>query len=171
MSDNKTMFEQMFNPEHFKQPFGNIDAFQKAWLDTLQKNQVGFGTNSTQNIEELDKRINELKSIENWLSLNLSMLKNTIQSLELQRSNLQSLQEMMQSNEALQTAGQQWWNSLQEQFNNFLQAQADIVEQASPQHHSKTSSPYTECPTTAKSKTVKNKPATKVARKTIRKKE
>ncbi len=121
MSDSKNMFDQIFNAEHFKNPFfGNAEAFQKAWQDTLQKNQIGFSQSSEQSIEELDKRINELKSVENWLSLNLSMLKNTIQSLELQRTNLQSLQEMMQNNDALQAAGQQWWNSLQEQFQAFL---------------------------------------------------
>ncbi len=167
MSDSKNMFEQIFNPEHFKHSFfGNAEAFQKAWQDTLQKNPIGFNQPSEQSIEELDKRINELKSVENWLSLNLSMLKNTIQSLELQRTNLQSLQEMMQNNEALQAAGQQWWNSLQAQFNDFLQSQAEIVEQA-------TQAKATESQTSTKKRSniVKNKPATKVARKTARKKE
>ncbi|MCQ9329347.1 PhaM family polyhydroxyalkanoate granule multifunctional regulatory protein [Pelistega suis] len=169
MSDSKNMFDQIFNAEHFKNPFfGNAEAFQKAWQDTLQKNQIGFSQSSEQSIEELDKRINELKSVENWLSLNLSMLKNTIQSLELQRTNLQSLQEMMQNNDALQAAGQQWWNSLQEQFQGFLKTQSDILEQ-SQQKADTLKSAQKDAPTSA-SKIVKNKPATKVARKTSLKK-
>lgn len=169
MSDSKNIFDQLFNAEHFKNPFfGNAEAFQKAWHDTLQKNQMGFSQNSEQSIEELDKRINELKSVENWLTLNLSMLKNTIQSLELQRTNLQSLQEMMQNNDALQAAGQQWWNSLQEQFQGFLKTHADMMEQ-SPQKTT-TVTPETASSSTS-SNIVKNRPATKVARKTARKKE
>lgn len=167
---SKNMFDQIFNAEHFKNPFfGNAEAFQKAWQDTLQKKQMSFSQSSEQNIEELDKRINELKSVENWLSLNLSMLKNTIQSLELQRTNLQSLQEMMQNNEALQMAGQQWWNSLQEQFQDFLKTQSDMLEQSQQKVDTLDKTTQKDAPLSS-SKLVKNKPATKVARKTSLKK-
>lgn len=168
MNDSKNMFDKIFNPEYFKNPFlGNADVLHTAWQETLNKNQMGF-KNSEQTIEELDKRINELKSVENWLSLNLSMLQNTIQSLELQRTNLQSLQEMMQNNEALQAAGQQWWNSLQEQFSGFLKAQSDFLEQTKKNHQENLDSSVAR---NSPSNNVKNKPASKVARKTSRKKE
>ena len=39
-------------------------------------------------IEELDKRIKDLKSVESWLALNLNVLKSTIQTLEVQRATL-----------------------------------------------------------------------------------
>ena len=42
----------------------------------------------TFDIEELDKRIKGLKSVESWLSLNLNILKSTIQTLEVQRATL-----------------------------------------------------------------------------------
>lgn len=42
----------------------------------------------TFDIEELDKRIKDLKSVESWLSLNLNILKSTIQTLEVQRATL-----------------------------------------------------------------------------------
>lgn len=48
--------------------------------------------------KELDKRIEELKAVEAWLKLNLSMLSSSIHSLEIQKANLQhfnSLMEMM----------------------------------------------------------------------------
>jgi hypothetical protein len=42
----------------------------------------------TVDIEELDKRIADLKAVEQWLNLNLSMLHGTIQGLEIQRGTL-----------------------------------------------------------------------------------
>ena len=46
----------------------------------------------TLDIEELDKRIQDLKSVENWLQLNMSVLRSTIQGLEVQRATLAALQ-------------------------------------------------------------------------------
>jgi hypothetical protein len=42
-------------------------------------------------VEELEKRIADLRAIEQWLKLNLSMLQSTIQALEVQRSTLATL--------------------------------------------------------------------------------
>jgi hypothetical protein len=42
----------------------------------------------TVDVEELDKRIADLKAVEQWLNLNLSMLHGTIQGLEIQRGTL-----------------------------------------------------------------------------------
>jgi len=41
--------------------------------------------------EDLDRRINELRTVENWLSMNLSMLSSTIQGLEVQRATIATL--------------------------------------------------------------------------------
>jgi hypothetical protein len=41
---------------------------------------------------ELDKRIAELKSVENWLNMNLSVLRMTIQSLEMQKAGFAMMQ-------------------------------------------------------------------------------
>jgi hypothetical protein len=46
---------------------------------------------------EIDKRINELKSVEGWLALNLNMLRAAIQGLEMQKSGLQQMQGMQQA--------------------------------------------------------------------------
>jgi hypothetical protein len=43
-------------------------------------------------IEELDKRIKDLKSVEAWLTLNLNILQTTIQGLEVQKATLSALQ-------------------------------------------------------------------------------
>jgi hypothetical protein len=41
--------------------------------------------------QEVEKRIQELKSVEAWLQMNLNMLKFSIQGLELQRAALQAM--------------------------------------------------------------------------------
>jgi len=41
--------------------------------------------------QEVEKRIAELRSVEAWLSMNLNMLKFSIQALELQRAALQAM--------------------------------------------------------------------------------
>lgn len=51
----------------------------------------------TTNIAELEKRINDLKSVENWLSLNLEMVRTTIQGLEAQKATIAAFQSMQTS--------------------------------------------------------------------------
>jgi len=54
--------------------------------------------------QELDKRIQELKSVEMWLNMNLNVLRTAIQGLEMQKAGLQQMQGMQQ---AMQEAMQQ----------------------------------------------------------------
>ncbi|MET3123976.1 hypothetical protein AAKU67_003590 [Oxalobacteraceae bacterium GrIS 2.11] len=42
-------------------------------------------------LEDLDKRIQELKTVETWLNVNMTMLRNTIQALEVQRATIATL--------------------------------------------------------------------------------
>jgi hypothetical protein len=46
----------------------------------------------TTDLQELDKRIADLKTVEQWLNLNLNMLRTTIQGIEVQRATLATLQ-------------------------------------------------------------------------------
>ena len=46
--------------------------------------------------QEIDKRIQELKSVEVWLSMNLNMLRAAIQGLEMQKAGLTGIQQAMQ---------------------------------------------------------------------------
>lgn len=112
------------------------------------------GTNSfnAADLKELDKRINELKAVEQWLNLNLNLLKTTIQGLEVQRGTVAAIQSFTESlakptaeaskNEAgakpgpfsanaTGTAGAAgpaaeqaafWWESMQQQFGQMMQA-------------------------------------------------
>ena len=61
----------------------------------------------TFDLGELDKRIKDMKAVEGWLRMNLSMLQMTIQSLEMQRSTVSTVQAMgqMASDAAKSMAG------------------------------------------------------------------
>ena len=48
----------------------------------------------TLSVEELDKKIADLKAVESWLNVNLSMLHGTIQALEIQRGTIATLKSM-----------------------------------------------------------------------------
>ena len=48
-------------------------------------------TAPTLSVDELDKKINDLKAVEAWLNLNMSMLRGTIQALEVQRGTIATL--------------------------------------------------------------------------------
>ena len=50
----------------------------------------------TFDVEELDKRIKDMKAVEGWLRMNLSMLQMTIQGLEMQRTTVSAVQTMGQ---------------------------------------------------------------------------
>jgi hypothetical protein len=103
---------------------------------------------------ELEKRINDLRTVEHWLDMNRALLHTTIQTLDMQRNALIAMQSMARSAQAGSTAafgqadqtasgtgaslrsdpaaGAQpaafnpavWWNALQEQFARVAQAAA-----------------------------------------------
>jgi len=60
----------------------------------------GLSLSPPMNPEELERKIAELKSVENWLKLNLSMLSSTIQGMEVQLATISTLKSFMASNSA-----------------------------------------------------------------------
>ena len=48
----------------------------------------------TLSVEEINKKISDLKAVESWLALNMSMLRTTIQALEVQAATITTLQTM-----------------------------------------------------------------------------
>jgi hypothetical protein len=55
----------------------------------------------TLSVEEINKQISDLKAVESWLTLNMNMLRGTIQALEVQSATITTLKSM---SEALSTA-------------------------------------------------------------------
>jgi len=75
----------------------------------------------TLDIDEVEKKIADLKSVENWLNLNLNMLRLSIQGLEMQRSTLAAMKAMQSAPAGAATdAGTNpfpdpaaWWSLMQ----------------------------------------------------------
>lgn len=62
----------------------------------------------TFDVDELDKRIKDMKAVEGWLRMNLSMLQMTIQGLEMQRTTVSTVQAMGQmASDAARKMGEQ----------------------------------------------------------------
>lgn len=82
-------------PEHLA---GNpllqsFEMMRNAWSSMGSQMLSGsIPTPPILNIEELDRRINELRAVENWLRLNLTMLQGSIQAMEVQRATIATLQ-------------------------------------------------------------------------------
>ncbi|CAN0623806.1 conserved protein of unknown function [Burkholderia multivorans] len=73
-------------------PFGGMAAFPGAMqglppsLSSMSDMMAPLTS-----VEELDKRITDLRAVEQWLKLNLGMLQSAIQALEVQRATLATL--------------------------------------------------------------------------------
>jgi len=73
------------------------DLWSKDMLEFMQKmwNPMGFPLPGmvapTISIEEVERKIAELRSVENWLKMNLAFLEMTIKTLEMQKSALETL--------------------------------------------------------------------------------
>ncbi|MGE5623344.1 MAG: PhaM family polyhydroxyalkanoate granule multifunctional regulatory protein, partial [Bacillota bacterium] len=59
----------------------------------------------TLSVEEIHKKIADLKAVESWLTLNMNMLRGTIQALEVQAATISTLQSMGESFSATMGAG------------------------------------------------------------------
>lgn len=77
--------------------------FIKALWSPLGLPMPGLVT-PTLDPNEVDKRIADLKSVENWLNLNLNVLRMTIQGLEMQKAGLAAMQGMQGSAAAVAQA-------------------------------------------------------------------
>ena len=64
-----------------------FDFFKKIWGSL----PIPSVMNPTTDLDELDKRISDLKAVEQWLNVNLSMLRATIQGLEVQRGTIATI--------------------------------------------------------------------------------
>ena len=68
-----------------------VDFFQKMWNPTSFPIPGMF--TPTMDIGEIEKKIAELRSVENWLKMNLTFLQMTIKTLEMQKSAIQAIQD------------------------------------------------------------------------------
>src|SRR5438067_12137280 len=72
-----------------------LDFVKNLWgsMNIPGTGMSGLG-GPTLSTDDLDKRIADLKAVESWLNMNLSMLRGTIQAMEVQRGTLAALKSM-----------------------------------------------------------------------------
>ena len=109
----------MPNAEDFQDPLGFV---KKLWGDMKIPGMV----TPTVSLDELDQQIKDLKAVESWLSLNMNMLRSSIQALEVQRSTIA----------ALKTMGE----SFTKQQEAFVKAHEEKLEEVAPSEGSTTES-------------------------------
>jgi len=84
--------------ENPSDPFSFLRA---AWPEWSGSGLTGFGVPNaflpSMDLEEIEKRIADLKSVEHWLTLNLNMVKATLQAFEIQRGTLMNLRAFQES--------------------------------------------------------------------------
>ena len=69
----------------------------------------------TLDVSEIDKRITDMRAVENWLNMNLSLLRMAIQGLEMQKAALNAMKgaEQAMGEQATHPAMEAWLNALQ----------------------------------------------------------
>jgi hypothetical protein len=73
------------------------DTWSKVMLEFMQKmwNPLGFPLPGmvapTIDPNEIERKLGEMRSVENWLKMNLGLLQMTIKTLEMQKSALETL--------------------------------------------------------------------------------
>lgn len=117
-----------------------------------QMPDLGHWVAPTMNLQDIDKRIGELKAVQFWLDQNAVALKATIQALEVQKMSLSALKSMNfnwagapagaepgkartgknAAAGAAQVDPMQWWGALTQQFQTIAAgAMKDLAQQAS----------------------------------------
>ncbi|HCB1211565.1 hypothetical protein DUD43_18060 [Alcaligenes faecalis] len=83
----------------------SMDMMAQAWKNMASggAGDLSSGMMPSLSPDDLDRRIRDLRAVESWLQLNLSMLGTTIQGLEIQRSTLAAIKTMAQ--QGTQAAG------------------------------------------------------------------
>jgi hypothetical protein len=98
----------------------------------------GMAAGAPMSTDDLDKKIADLKAVEAWLNMNMSMLRGTIQALEVQRGTIATLKSVGESMaQSMGQAGEQA-NAMAAQFTQFFNqpgvgAPADGAGHAKPQ--------------------------------------
>ena len=77
----------------------SMEMMRQAWAGLTGPGGLAQSLPMTppMNLEDLERRISELRSVEGWLRMNLSMLSSTIQGMEVQRSTIATLRSFADS--------------------------------------------------------------------------
>ena len=98
----------------------NLDNIFSAWA-TINESFLKNREVQKNNIDSIEKKIRELKSVENWLNMNLDILKATIQGMEM---NLVSLKALSRTDEEAR-------HQLNEDSDMCIDHSSDMIEKSS----------------------------------------
>ena len=108
--------------------FEAMDLARRNWGSFVSPAAIGASLDPS----ELDKRIADLRTVEQWLSLNLSLVQGSVKALEMQRATLDAMRTFGQQASAAAPAAdpmaaaashaQEWWQGLQAQFRQVADA-------------------------------------------------
>ncbi|HUH59566.1 MAG TPA: PhaM family polyhydroxyalkanoate granule multifunctional regulatory protein [Candidimonas sp.] len=74
----------------------SMEMMRQAWQGLAGTSSLGQAAMAApMSVEELERRIGDLRAVENWLRMNLSMLSSTIQGMEVQRATIATLKSFM----------------------------------------------------------------------------
>lgn len=142
------------------------DAMQDSF-EFIKKMWAGMGVPGmvvpTLSVEEINKKITDLKAVEGWLDLNLTMLRTSIQALEVQSATISALQAMGVMNSVDQQSAavkdvkpepiatpdfnaalsnsSAWWELLQNQFTQAINSVAGAETMAKSATETTTDTP------------------------------
>ena len=165
--------------------FAGLDMMRQAWQNMAGAGGLDAAQLTPMSLEDLDRRIRELQTVQNWLQLNATMQANTIQGMEIQRSTLSTLKSFAggafpgaapEAAGAADAAGSDyaraagdWWNLVQQQFEQLatataagLQGMAESAEQAAAPAKARTSAARKK-PASARKSTTGKAPAKKAS--------
>lgn len=118
----------MSNEHHSADPL----HFMKGMWDNMNFGLPGMIT-PTLDTEELEKRITDLKAVEGWLRMNLSMLQLTIQNLEMQKSTLTAVRTLnTQASPAADAAAQAFSQAAMWPWSLMSQMQQHMAQHTPP---------------------------------------
>lgn len=84
----------------------SMEMMRQAWEGLASSGGLDAATmGRMMSVEEMDKRIADLRAVENWLRMNLSMLTSTIQGLEVQRATVATLKSFVDTSAASMAGG------------------------------------------------------------------
>jgi hypothetical protein len=96
--ENAMLHPNMPNMSGINAMTDSIELMKKFWSGMTNSGiNIPGMVMPTLSVEEVNKQITDLKSVEAWLSMNMNMLRSTIQALEVQSATLATLQSMGQT--------------------------------------------------------------------------